>query len=104
MIEKLLRKELKEIKPYAPGKGTESVPEGVQAIKLASNENPLGPSKKVLEALREVDNLSINIYPDSADRTLRSAISKYIGVNDDSIVVGNGSNVVLDLAVKVFLN
>jgi len=104
LIEKLLRKGLDEIKPYVPGKGMESVPRGIKGVKLASNENPLGPSKRVLDALKDIDKLSINTYPDSMNRTLQSAISKYVSVNEDSIVVGNGSNVVLDLAIKVFLN
>ncbi len=104
MIKKLLRKELDEIEPYIPGKGKESVPVRVRAIKLASNENPLGPSSKVLAALRGIDSSAVNIYPDSTVKKLKAAISKYIGVKDDSIVIGNGSDEALELAVKVFLN
>ncbi|MFQ5815549.1 MAG: histidinol-phosphate transaminase [Candidatus Hydrothermarchaeaceae archaeon] len=104
MIERLFRKGLDEIKPYVPGRGKESVPKGVKAVKLASNENPLGPSNKVLATLRGIEKSAVNIYPDSMGRKLRSAISKYVGVKEDSIIIGNGSDEALELAVKVFLN
>lgn len=104
LIERLVRKEVEEIQLYVPGKGKESVPLGVKAIKLASNENPLGPSPKVLATLRGIETSAVNIYPDPALKKLRSAISKYLGISEDLIVVGNGSDEVLELSVKIFLN
>ncbi len=93
------------LQPYAPGKPLSELEReyGIRdAVKLASNENPLGPSPAVLEALRgEFDNLSR--YPDGNGFALKSALAGKLGVDTDSITLGNGSNDVLELVARAFL-
>jgi histidinol-phosphate aminotransferase len=72
-------------------------------VKLSSNESPLGPSPKVIEAVeREARRLSR--YPDPQARELKGAISEYLRVDVDCIAVGNGSDELLDLICKAFLD
>jgi histidinol-phosphate aminotransferase len=71
------------------------------AVKLASNENPLGPSPRALEAARRVLGDS-NRYPDGAAYELRAKLAKKHGVGMDEILLGAGSNELLDLAVRTF--
>jgi histidinol-phosphate aminotransferase len=93
------------LQPYSPGKPLSELEReyGVRnAVKLASNENPLGPSPAVLEALRsEFDDLAR--YPDGNGFTLKAALAARLGVNTDSITLGNGSNDVLELVARAFL-
>jgi histidinol-phosphate aminotransferase len=73
------------------------------SIKLASNENPLGPSPLAVQALgKEVMN-GLNRYPDGGAFYLRTALGKHLGVAPDCVILGNGSNELLDIAVKTFM-
>lgn len=82
------RKVLESIKPYVAG----TLKPG--AIKLASNENPLGASPLALEAIR--DSLShVHLYPDALAGTLREKLAAKLGVGPDQIIVGNGSDEVI---------
>jgi histidinol-phosphate aminotransferase len=90
--------------PYEGGKPIEELARelGVtQAIKLASNENPLGPSPKALAALRERAG-EIHLYPDGAAYRMREALAAHHGVSMDEVIHGNGSNELLDLVVRTF--
>jgi histidinol-phosphate aminotransferase len=93
------------LQPYAPGKPLSELEReyGIRnAVKLASNENPLGPSPAVLEALRaEFDNLAR--YPDGNGFALKAALSGKLGVDPGCITLGNGSNDVLELVARAFL-
>ena len=93
------------LKPYVPGKPLSELEReyGISdSIKLASNENPLGPSKKVLEAIRsELDELAL--YPDSNGFELKRILAERHGVSADNITLGNGSNDVLEVLARVFL-
>ncbi len=72
-------------------------------VKLSSNESPLGPSPKVIEAVkREARRLSR--YPDPQAKELKLAISEYLKVDVDCITIGNGSDELLDLVCKAFLD
>jgi histidinol-phosphate aminotransferase len=71
------------------------------AVKLASNENPLGPSPRALEAARGVLG-DASRYPDGAAHNLRAKLAKKHGVGMDEILLGAGSNELLDLAVRTF--
>jgi histidinol-phosphate aminotransferase len=96
---------IRSIAPYQPGKPIEELERelGIKnAIKLASNENPLGPSPKALEAAREALH-EIARYPDGNGFRLKAALAAHYGVKPESIVLGNGSNDVLELAARVFL-
>ncbi len=94
------------LQPYAPGKPLSELEReyGItHAIKLASNENPLGPSPLVLEALRGEFN-DLARYPDGNGFALRTTLSARLGVEPVCITLGNGSNDVLELVARAFLS
>lgn len=102
MNNKLFRKELASLNAYVPGKPIEDVMREFglsRVVKLASNENPLGPSPKAIEAVRE-EAQKINIYPDPAVRVLREKIAAKHGVDFDQIMVGNGGESLLQLIAQ----
>lgn len=73
------------------------------AINLASNESPYGPSPRVLQALKR-EAARVGSYPDPRAMALRQAIGNYIGVKTKCVAIGNGSDELVDLACKAFLN
>jgi histidinol-phosphate aminotransferase len=73
-----------------------------QISKLDGNENPYGPSPKVAERLAAYQHY--HIYPDPAQRAVREAIGEYVGVDAEQIVLGTGSDEILDLAATLFLS
>ncbi|MEC8810618.1 MAG: histidinol-phosphate transaminase [Alcanivorax sp.] len=92
--------------PYVPGKPIAELERelGIRnIIKLASNENPLGPSAQVLSALDAV-KADLTRYPDGNGFLLKQALSAKLGVGADTITLGNGSNDVLDLIARAFLS
>lgn len=96
---------IKNITPYSPGKPIEELERelGITgSIKLASNENPLGPSPKAVQAIRE-GLAGLNRYPDGSGHYLCQAIAKKLGVDPSQIILGNGSNEVIELAVRTFV-
>lgn len=96
---------VRAIAPYQPGKPISELERELgitDIVKLASNENPLGASPKAIEAMRAA-LADIARYPDGNGFELRAAISRHCGVAPESIVLGNGSNDVLELAARVFL-
>ena len=105
-ISKQTRKALEQIKPYVPGKPIEEVQREFgldDVIKMASNENPLGPSPKAQEALREAI-AGINIYPDGSHYHLKQELARFHGLDPDCFIVGNGSDEVLKLLAETFIN
>ncbi|MGN6467457.1 MAG: histidinol-phosphate transaminase [Rhizobiaceae bacterium] len=91
-----------DIEAYVPGKST--APAGVARVhKLSSNENPLGPSPKAIEAAREVA-AHLDIYPDGSARRLREAIGEAHGLNPANIVCSNGSDEILGLLAQIYLS
>ena len=99
------------IQPYVPGKPVEELERelGIRdSVKLASNENPLGPSPLVLkEIVNDLTNtkssLSLNRYPDGNGYYLKQALSRRLSVSEDEIILGNGSNELIDIAARTFL-
>jgi histidinol-phosphate aminotransferase len=92
------------IRPYPPGKPIEEVERelGRTAIKLASNENPLGPSPKAQEAIRKfVDRL--HFYPDGSGYYLRKKLAEIHELGMDQIILGAGSTDLIELVAKTFL-
>lgn len=91
--------------PYKPGKPIDELERelGVtDTLKLASNENPLGPSPMALEAIaRHMDDLAL--YPDGSGLALKSALADRLGVGVEQITLGNGSNEVLELIARAYL-
>ena len=95
------------IAPYLPGKPISELAREIgldesSIIKLASNENPLGTSPLALEAMEKALN-EVMRYPDGNGFELKKALSEKYVVNSDQIILGNGSNDVLELAARVFL-
>lgn len=93
------------IRPYPPGKPIEEVERelGRTAIKLASNENPLGPSPKAQEAIRNYLE-HIHIYPDGGGYYLRKRLAEVQDLSLDQIILGAGSTDLIELVAKTFLS
>jgi len=104
-LKELVRKNILDVTPYMAGKPIEETKRqlGLKKVyKLASNENPLGPSPKALEAIRR--NLSeINRYPDSCSFYLKRKLAKYLNVEQSNLVLGNGSDELIDIIIKTFV-
>jgi histidinol-phosphate aminotransferase len=103
--ERLANEPILDIHPYQPGKPIEELERelGIPgAVKLASNENPFGPPPGVLEALRNALS-GLNRYPDGSGHYLRHALAKAHGVSPESIVLGNGSNELIELLARTFV-
>ena len=93
------------IAPYEPGKPIEELERELgihDAIKLASNENPLPPSERVQKAIAAALG-DLNRYPDGSGFYLRQALAKKHGLTTDHVVLGNGSNELIELLVRAFL-
>lgn len=100
-----LNPHLATLEPYPPGKPIEEVQRELglaRVVKLASNENPLGPSPRALEALRDPDN-EFQLYPDGAAFALRQAVAAKLGVHPEQLVFGSGSDEILLLLSLTFL-
>ena len=100
-----LNEGISDLHPYEPGRSIDEVvaeykPDKV--VKLASNENPLGPSPKAIKAL--ASNNDLHLYPDGDSKKLKSLIADHESVGTENIIVGNGSNEILELAARAFLN
>ena len=96
---------LDAIKSYAPGKPIEEVQReyGLEdVIKLASNENPLGPSPKALAAIEQALP-RLNLYPDSQSHNLRQAIAEHLGFDLEQIIVGNGADGIIMQVCMAYL-
>jgi len=95
---------IESLRAYEAGKPVEELARelGVtDAVKLASNENPLGPSPKAVEAAR-IAAAEINRYPDAAAYRLREKLAQVHGVAMNEILQGNGSNELIELLVRTF--
>jgi len=93
------------LKPYAAGKPLEELEReyGItDAVKLASNENPLGPSPLAIKAIQQAVK-GLHRYPDGGSYYLRERISKYLGVKKDNIIFGNGSDDIIAMLARVLL-
>ncbi|ROR32293.1 histidinol-phosphate transaminase [Inmirania thermothiophila] len=102
---RLAHEGVRRLRPYQPGKPLSELERelGIRdAVKLASNENPLGPSPRALEAARAA-LAEAGLYPDGNGFELRAAIAARHDVDPACITLGNGSNDVLDLVARVFL-
>jgi len=103
--ERLANEPILGIPPDEPGKPIEELERelGIKdAIKLASNENPYPPPSGVLEAIRRVLDGS-NRYPDGSGYYLRHALAQRHGVTPDAVILGNGSNELLELIARTFV-
>ncbi len=96
---------VEDLVPYSAGRPIEEVAKEkglTRIIKLASNENPLGMSPKAGEAAREaVDR--VHRYPDGTGRELREKLAGHLGVDPEMVVIGNGSNEILEIMAQLFI-
>ncbi len=105
MINELVRKGIRTLTPYEPGKpiGELRREQGLSVItKLASNENPLGPSKKAIRAIRKA-SASVHRYPDGNCFLLKKRLGQFLNVTPGNLIIGNGSNEIIELLVRTFV-
>ncbi|MEC9326494.1 MAG: aminotransferase class I/II-fold pyridoxal phosphate-dependent enzyme, partial [Verrucomicrobiota bacterium] len=100
--------QLRDLVPYEPGKPIEDVARELginpdDIIKLASNENPLGPSPKAVEVMKSIAN-QVNMYPDGGGWKLRNAIAEKFSLSMDNVILGNGSNEIIEFIGHAFLS
>jgi len=106
MIEKLVRKNILDFQPYLPGKPIEEVERelGLARVdKLASNENPLGPSPRAVSAMKRYLN-RVNLYPDGSGFYLKKALARKLKVKSENIILGSGTDEIIEIIGKTFLN
>ena len=105
-LKTLFRAGIRQARPYAPGKPIEEVQRELglsDVVKLASNENPEGPVPEVLAALAAALP-DLNRYPDGSAYVLTRALAEFLGVKPGAILLGNGSNEVIDMLVRALVS
>lgn len=105
MSEDLVRDNIHRLRPYVPGKPIEEVERELgitDIIKMASNENALGPSPRALEAMRKALD-DVALYPDGNCFSLRNAVAKHLSVEPDELIFGNGSDDIIHMLGLTFL-
>ncbi|MBN2225716.1 MAG: histidinol-phosphate transaminase [Deltaproteobacteria bacterium] len=105
MIKKHVPDYIQTLTPYPPGKPIEELERelGITgSIKLASNENPLGPSPKALAAI-EKRTKDLHRYPDGSSYYLKERLSQHLGVGSDHLVIGNGSNEIIEFLIRLLV-
>ncbi|MCX8117492.1 MAG: histidinol-phosphate transaminase [Desulfobacterota bacterium] len=105
-IERLTRKGILNIAPYIPGKSIEEVQKTYgkkRWVKLASNENVLGPSPKAVEAIRE-ELLNLHLYPEGPCPDLRAALARRFSLSEREVVISNGADNLILMIANAFVN
>lgn len=98
----LIRKDIFDIEAYKPGKPIEEVEREFKlkgVIKIASNENPLGPSPMALKAIRKTLT-ALNRYPEGTCFYLKRKLARVLGVGENNLIFGNGSDELIDIILK----
>jgi histidinol-phosphate aminotransferase len=101
----LANKGISSLTPYQPGKPIEELERELgitSSIKMASNENPLGPSPKAIAAMQEAVR-TMHIYPDGNCYELKQTLAKFLSVDSNQITIGNGSENILEMIAKAYL-
>lgn len=99
MPKSVLRKALQGFQPYVPG---EQPPDGAGWVKLNTNESPLPPSPKVLQAIKDAANDSLRLYPSPTAAPAREAIARRFGLDPSEVAVGNGGDELIELCFRAF--
>lgn len=105
MIKNLVSENVQNLASYTPGKPIEELEreKGIkESVKLASNENPLGPSPKALKAISGII-MKINRYPDGRSFYLKERLARKLNVKEENIILGNGSNEIIELIIRTFM-
>ncbi|HXX29925.1 MAG TPA: histidinol-phosphate transaminase [Myxococcaceae bacterium] len=95
---------VESLKPYVPGKPAADASRELglpEVVKLASNENPLGPSPRAVEAMRRAVE-EVHLYPEGTSRELTAAVARSLSVPPGQVFVGSGSNEVIELLIRTF--
>ena len=95
----LIRPLVQQLHPYVPGEQ----PKIAGLIKLNTNENPYPPSPKVLKAIQSAADGRLRLYPNPTAQPLREKLAKWHGCEPENIIVGNGSDELLAMAVRCFV-
>ena len=104
-LKKLVNKGVDSLSPYEPGKPIEDLEREIgikNAIKLASNENPIGPSPKVLQSIDAILK-ETHRYPDGNATRLKDSIAKKFNTSPNQVTIGNGSNDIIEFIARSFL-
>jgi len=104
-IEEMVGEGIKGLIPYKPGKPMEELERELgitDSVKVASNENPIGPSPKAVEAIKEALS-NLNRYPDGNATVLKDRLAEKLGVKPTNLIIGNGSNEILELMLRTYL-
>ncbi len=102
----LFKKHIQDIRPYEPGKPIKELQrehEIRRVIKLASNENPLGPSGKAIRAMRKAIS-EVHLYPEGNCYYLLNRLAKELEIDPENLIFGNGSNEIIELIARGFLS
>jgi len=104
-LSRIVPPEILKVKPYIPGKPIEEVKRELgisRVIKLASNENSLGPAPKAIQAIYQYAS-KIHFYPDGGCYYLKKDLAEHTGVDPGNIIVGNGSDEIVSMLTRVFI-
>src|SRR3989454_2668927 len=99
MPESFLKKALRDFHPYVPG---EQPPDGEGWVKLNTNESPLPPSPRVLQAIRDAANDELRLYPSPTAAPARRAIAAYHRVQPEQVALGNGGDELIEMCFRAF--
>jgi histidinol-phosphate aminotransferase len=99
MSKSVLRKTLQGFHPYVPG---EQPPDGEGWVKLNTNESPLPPSPRVIEAIKDAANDTLRLYPSPTAAPAREAIARRFGLEPAQVMVGNGGDELIELCFRAF--
>src|SRR5215471_4239253 len=94
---KFVRQSVRQMDGYVPG---EQPAPGERVVKLNTNENPYPPSPKVMQAIREIEPEMLRRYPNPTGDKFREAAARVLGVEQDMILTGNGSDEILTIATR----
>ena len=104
-LKKIVNKGINDLSPYEPGKPIEDLERelGIKnAVKLASNENPVGPSPRVLQSIENILK-NTHRYPDGNATKLKEVIGRKFSVKPNQVTIGNGSNDIIEFIARSFL-
>lgn len=106
MQRKIFKDYVESIQPYEPGKPIREVERELgltHVTKMASNENPLGPSRKALRAMRRALR-EAHLYPDGSCYYLKERLAEELGIGENQLILGNGSNEIIEFLARGFLS
>jgi len=99
MPKSFLKKALEGYQPYVPG---EQPPDGEDWVKLNTNESPLPPSPKVIEAIKAAAGPSLRLYPSPTAAPAREAIAEHFGLEPGQVALGNGADELIEMCFRAF--